>query len=166
MLLTKVSKTIAQTMENISRNLPNICTFSFVRHSKYKRPRGARSSCAYDGWRIKKARCACTHDVIQDGAEKADERRKMYLQSPSQYHRKPKIRMRSPNVERNKYIFCETAHVSFDRLSEWSVGGGGGRRNELKFHEVSKKKHCRYNQLFLSVFGAQNKSFIDYLIIF
>ena len=42
-------------MENISRNLPNICTFSFVRHSKYKRPRGARSSCAYDGWRSQKS---------------------------------------------------------------------------------------------------------------
>ena len=25
---------------------------------------------------VKKARCACTHDVIQDGAENADERRK------------------------------------------------------------------------------------------
>ena len=61
-------------MENISRNLPNICTFSFVRHSKYNRPRGARSSCAYA--------CACTHDVIQDGAEKADERRKMLFLSP------------------------------------------------------------------------------------
>ena len=112
-------------MENISRNLPNICTFSFVRHSKYNRPRGARSSCAYP--------CACTHDVIQDGAEKADERRKMLFLSPlSTYEslknkiaqtmenisrnlptrnsrwrrksrRKPKIRMRSPNVERNNY---------------------------------------------------------------
>ena len=51
---------------------------------------------------VKKARCACTHDVIQDGAEKADERRKMLLQSSPQYHRIPKIRMRSPNVERNK----------------------------------------------------------------
>ena len=30
-----LKKKIAQTMENISRNLPNICTFSFVRHSKY-----------------------------------------------------------------------------------------------------------------------------------
>ena len=50
---------------------------------------------------VKKARCACTHDVIQDGAEKADERRKMLLQSSPQYHRMPKIRMRSPTVERN-----------------------------------------------------------------
>ena len=64
-------------MENISRNLPNISTFCFVRHSKYKRPRGARSSSAYD------ARCACTHDVIQDGAENADERRKNKLASSS-----------------------------------------------------------------------------------
>ena len=57
---------------------------------------------------VKKARCACTHDVIQDGAENADERRKNLLQSLPQYHkipnyhRIPKFRMRSPNVERNK----------------------------------------------------------------
>ena len=54
---------------------------------------------------VKKARCACTHDVIQDGAENADERRKMLLQSSPQYHRMPKIRMRSPNVERNYVQF-------------------------------------------------------------
>ena len=28
---------------------------------------------------VKKARCACTHDVIQDGAENAEERRKVSL---------------------------------------------------------------------------------------
>ena len=57
---------------------------------------------------VKKARCACTHDVIQDGAENADERRKNLVQSLPQcqkipnYHRMPKFRMRSSNVERNK----------------------------------------------------------------
>ena len=70
--------------------------FSFVRHAKYKdhevRDRLAHTS---------DDACACTHDVIQDGAEKADERRKMLLQSRPQYHRIPKIRMRSPSVERN-----------------------------------------------------------------
>ena len=49
-------------------------------------------------------------EVIQDGAENADERRKNLLQSPPQYHRipnyhrMPKIRMRCPNVERKTYI--------------------------------------------------------------
>ena len=63
---------------------------------------------------VKKARCACTHDVIQDGAEKADERRKirkMLFQSPSQYHRMPKIRMRSPNVERNNMIIIIVMYI-------------------------------------------------------
>ena len=33
---------------------------------------------------VKKATCACTHDVIQDGAENADERRKkLASRSPS-----------------------------------------------------------------------------------
>ena len=133
-------------MGNISRNLPNICTFSFVRHSKYKKTTTCaivlriRRTCAYDGLRSQKSemrmytwrnsrwrrkgrrRRTCAYDGLRSQksemrmytwrnsrwAEKADERRKMWkmlLQSPSQYHRMPKIRMRSPNVERNKSDF-------------------------------------------------------------
>ena len=39
------------------------------------------------------------------------------------------------------------------------------RRNELKFHEVSEKSTAGIISCFVC-FGAQNKSFIDYLIIF
>ena len=127
-------------MENISRNLPNICTFSLLRsrflgrHATLQRCVTAQKTAAKETNAplasfvtpsrkdhevrdrpahrtddvVKKARCACTHDVIQDGAENAGERRKNLLQSLPQYHkipnyhRMPKIRMRSPNVERNK----------------------------------------------------------------
>ena len=50
---------------------------------------------------VKKARCACTHDVNSRWRRKC--RRTMKNKLP-QYHRMPKIRMPSPNVERN-YFF-------------------------------------------------------------
>ena len=78
---------------------------------------------------VKKARCACTHNVIQDGAEKADERRKMLLQSSPQYHRMPKIRMRSPNVERKKCLRSElpicnkcSAFEENEDVEGWTAG--------------------------------------------
>ena len=89
MLLTKVSK----------KNFPNkwkilaetYLTYaplaSFVTPSTKDQVRDRLAHTTDDV--VKKARCACTHDVIQDGAENADERRKNLLQSFPQYHRIP-----------------------------------------------------------------------------
>ena len=72
-------------MENISRNLPNRLIYaplaSFVTPSTKDHEVRDRLAHTTDDV-VKNPRCACTHDVIQDGAENADERRKTCFEVP------------------------------------------------------------------------------------
>ena len=106
MLLTKVSKKLPKKWKILAETYLTYAPLaSFISPSTKGHEVRDRLAHTTDDV-VQKARCACTHDVIQDGAENADDRRKNLLQSLPQYHRIPnyhripKIRMRSPNVER------------------------------------------------------------------
>ena len=77
MLLTKVSKKKMPKQWKILAEtyLTNAPLASFVTLSSKDHEVRDRLAHTMDEV-VKKVRCACTHDVIQDGAENADERRK------------------------------------------------------------------------------------------
>ena len=85
---------------------------------------------------VKKARCACTHDVIQDGAEKADERRKSLLEGPLSTTGDPMttdcprlgcVLLTSNAISMiSHFISCLSAWLMIQGTRESKILGGGG----------------------------------------